>query len=126
MIEIKLLDEAGVRIVHNQNSLDYALNRLVYEAFENSQSLGICAFYIDGKKGCIELIKMYDDELMPIADGLLRSTLSLMLSRGVCEVTASDSVGLPLLCGTGFNKCEDNWELKLTESFFSSCEGHSN
>lgn len=125
MIEIKLLDEAGVRITYNQNALDYSLNRLVYEAFENSRSLGICAFYIDGKKGGIELIKMYDDGLLPIADGLLRCALSFMLSRGVSEAYANESVGLPLLRGTGFNKCEDNWELKLTESFFSGCGCHS-
>jgi hypothetical protein len=124
MIEIKLLDEAGVRIMYNKNSLNYALNRLVYEAFENSRSLGICAFYIDGKKGVIELIKMYDDGLLPIADGLLRCALSLMLSRGVSEAYANESIGLPLLRGTGFNKCKDKWKLKLTESFFSGCGGH--
>ena len=125
MIEISLLDEKSAQAAAGQMGCVGEGGMLVYEAEQGNEMLGRCVFGTAGTQGRIYGISMCGDGLLPIADGLLRSALSLMYGRGVTEVACGGGVEDVLLCRTGFARQGDGWKLLLKESFFAGCGSHT-
>jgi hypothetical protein len=123
MIEIKLLEDKDSALICNSNNVLFKKGIFVYQASENGRELGICIFGIENGDGRLYAVVMNGDEQMPIADGLIRSALSLMYQRGVIEALCSGRIAKTLLLGAGFRQSGENWLIKLKESFFAGCGG---
>ena len=123
MIEIRLIDSKATAEVCKDFGFSINGVILVYEAVDNSERLGYCVFSIKGDMGRLYQVVMCGKGLMSIADGLIRSTLSLMFRRGVTIAVCTGGVDSGLLLGIGFKQTVDEWKISLTESFFAGC-GH--
>lgn len=123
MIEINLLKEEAASELCRKYGVTGQSGLLVYCAVEGDTQLGSCIFSIDGETGRLFRVDMVDGSLYGIADGLVRSALSLMVQRGARLVTCDGGVDGRLLLGTGFTQNDGIWQREISESFFAGCSG---
>jgi hypothetical protein len=127
MIQIRLLENKKAAAACECLGLPVCGGYLVYEAMEGENAFGSCIFGITGSQGRFYRVQMNGDGLYGIADGLVRSALSLMVQRGVKEAVsdstadAAGAIDAKLLWGTGFRQCGGQWHRTLSEGFFSGC-----
>lgn len=123
MIEIRLWEAAQARPFFESAGVPPCENGLAYEAREQNGSLGTILFAPEGERGAIFSVRMSQEGLLPIADGLIRSALSLLFGRGVRQVICEGGVEPVLLRGVGFRELRRGmWSIALTERFFMGCE----
>jgi hypothetical protein len=122
MIEIRLLDYKAAAAVCADAGASFKAGMLVYEASEGGEAAGDCIFGIEAGEGRLYGVPMKGGGQLPIADGLVRSALSLMYQRGVADVVCCGAVDQGLLLGAGFRPDGEVWKARLKESFFSGCD----
>ena len=123
MIEIRISDGKNAAVALMKSGLTTNSGMLVYEAVEGSKTLGYCIFSISGGEGRIYSVSMCSEGLSAVADGLLRSALSLMCKRGAKDAVCGGGIDKALLLNTGFRHTGGQWMLSIGESFFAGCIG---
>lgn len=122
MIEIKLLEEGRAVEACADCGCVYGPRTFVYAATQGDESFGVCIFEMEGEAGRILCIRMREAGLAPIADGLLRSAMSLMVVRGVRKAECAAVIEPALLRRAGFREQGGVYSTALSETFFAGCE----
>lgn len=124
MIEIGLLSGEERALSLAELAGGFEGEAMVYAAREGGRRLGRCAFSPrgggpDGKGGMLLAVKMDGPGEAPIADGLIRSAVCLLLDRGVVSIAAAPGAADErLLRAVGFTR-DSAGSLTLNERTFA-------
>ena len=119
MIELRPLEDSS-KIKEFYEKLKFAYNEFsgVVIATERGTQIGFCLYDLDDKKMLVRKIEPISD--IPLADGILRSTLHVAAERSIMD-TYYEGIELENLCEKlDFIKSKKDKSLK-TEKLFSSC-----
>ncbi len=88
-------------------------------AKNGDENLGLCLYELDSKKITVHYIEPLND--VPLADGILRSTLHVAAERSVMNAFYEDTVPEDFLKMIGFIKNADEKSLDI-DKLFKSCQ----
>ncbi len=121
MIEIKVLeDRSKVSELLSSIGLEPSFDMGVMAAMDKDEVLAFSVFSLSGDSMTIERIVPETD--IPLADGMIRSTIHVALSRGKNEVFYGEGVSEKLLSILKFIKDADR-KLLDSDKLFQSCCG---
>ena len=121
MLEIKVLtDKQKIDELLSRVGAEPAENRGVMAAVDRDEVLSFSVFSLNADSMTIEYIVPEDD--IPLADGMLRSTIHVGLTRGKNEVFYADTVSLKLLETLRFIKDPERKLLNSDKLFQSCCD----
>lgn len=89
-------------------------------AVNGKELLGYCLFDLDDKEILIRYISPLSD--IPLADGILRSTLHIAAERGVMNAFYDDTISEDFFKKTGFIKDTNEKRLDIDKLFKSCCD----
>ncbi len=121
MLEIKVVEDAAAAAeLIKKCGKKEAENRGVMAAVDRGEVIAFSVFTLADNSMTIEHIVPETD--IPLADGIIRSTIHVALSRGKTEVYYAETVGEKLLVTLDFIKDEQKKTLD-TDKLFKSCCG---
>ena len=88
-------------------------------AVSNDEVLGFCLYELTVDK--IEILYIYPENDIALADGILRSTLHIAAQRSIMKAYYAEKVSKKFLKITDFIKNEQNRELDI-DKLFKSCQ----
>ena len=127
MIEIKLSEKEMVKIKCVQNNIEYNENVMLYSAKdsyiedETKSELGYCLFEIKGDRSQIFKVNIISQDMLFIADSVLRTTINFLLDHGIKLATYERSEYLSFLKRLGFIEQDGSFTLNICEDIFKSC-----
>ena len=121
MLEIKVLtDENKIRELLNQVGAAPSFDRGIMAAVDGEEVIAFSVFTLSADSMTVEYI--VPDSDVPLADGMLRSTIHVALSRGKNEVYYAETVSEKLLKLLKFIKDPEK-KLLDSDKLFESCCG---
>lgn len=116
MLEIKVIEDSAKKA--EILSLHSKTEGEIMAAFDRGEIIAYTIFSLSEKSATVENIVPEED--IALADGMLRSTIHVALTRGKSEVYYADTVNEKLLKTLKFIKDEDK-KLLNHEKLFESC-----
>jgi len=121
MLEIKVLtDENKIGELLDRVGTEPSFDRGVMAAVDRDEVLAFSVFSLSADSMTIEYIEPSTD--IPLADGMLRSTIHVALTRGKSEVFYAETVSKSLLETLKFIKDPEK-RLLDSDKLFQSCCG---
>jgi hypothetical protein len=127
MIEIKLSEKEEINTKCVQNNFDFYENIMLYIATdsnimnESQSELGYCLFEIKGNASKILKININSQDMIFIADGVLRTTINYLLDHNITQATYEGSEYLKLFKKLGFIEQDGLFTLDICEDVFKKC-----
>lgn len=117
---LPLKDKNRIKVLFEENSLEYDSSSGCITAESGGEELGGCLYSLDNER--IVIFKVYPENDLQLADGILRSALNAAAVRGVINAFyRGDSIGM--LCRKlNFIKNEDENRLDA-EKLYGGCRG---
>ncbi len=117
---LPLKDDNRVKALFEENSLDYDFSSGCITAECGGEELGRCLYSLDDER--IVIFKIYPEDDLPLADGILRSALNAAAVRGALNAFYCGD-GIRELCRK-LNFIKNESENRLdAEKLFGGCRG---
>ena len=114
-----LTEKNKIADVFKEKGLPYGEFSGCVTAKNGDELLGLCLYELDNKKMMVQYIEPIDD--IPLADGILRSTLHVAAERSVMNAFYADTVPEEFLRKIGFIKDAEQKSLDIDKLFKSCC-----
>ncbi len=111
-------DEESIKELFLLHNIEYTDNSLCVDCRDGEKRLGYCLFDLDDKKITVKYVEPLSD--IPLADGILRSSLHVAAKRSIMNAYYEDTVPCDFLKKTGFIKNEAEKTLNI-DKLFASC-----
>ena len=108
-------DIENIRSAFLENGLEYTESSGMVTAKSGNEILGRCLFYLD--KDFMEILKLFPEDDLLIADGVLRSTIHIACERFVMNITYSEKANSRIFKTLGFIKDETKRTLNPDKLF---------
>lgn len=116
MITLKpMTDKNAVELIYDKKGLVYNENSGCVTAECNNEVLGLCLYDLDKEKMVIRFIEPLND--IPLADGILRSTLHVAAERSIMDARYADTTDEDFFQKTGFIKNREEKSLNINKLF---------
>ncbi len=112
--------KAQIESIFNEKGIAVSEYSGCVTAKNGDEVLGFCLYELDDKKITVHYIEPLDD--IPLADGILRSTLHVAAERSVMNAFYTDTVPESFLKTIGFIKNADDKSLDIDKLFKSCCD----
>jgi hypothetical protein len=124
MIEIKMSDYEKARSICSQNDIEYNCNIMLYTAtdtnLEDVNELCYCLFEVKGVSSQILKLHIQSQDMLPIADGVLRATINCLLDHSIKKAVYKGSDFLNLFSKLGFKEQDCIYSVDISEDIFRS------
>lgn len=115
-----LEDEAKIKQTFEEKNILFKGKPGCVTAVCGDKTLGFSLYEIENGKMTVHYIEPSED--IPLADGILRSTLHIAAERGIMQAFYGPSLSKELLKKTGFIKNEEQKLLNIDKLFMSCCD----
>lgn len=113
-------DKVQIESIFNEKGIALSEFSGCVTAKNGDDVLGLCLYELDLKKITVHYIEPLND--IPLADGILRSTLHVAAERSVMNAFYADTVPEAFLKTIGFIKNADDKSLDIDKLFKSCCD----
>ena len=114
-----MTDRKEIKNVFSEKGIAFGEFSGCVTAKNGDELLGLCLYDLDAKKMTVHYIEPLND--IPLADGILRSTLHVAAERSVMNAFYSESVPEDFLKIIGFIKDANEKRLDI-DKLFKSCQ----
>ena len=114
-----LTDKNKISEIFKEKGITYGEYSGCVTALCGDELLGLCLYNLDKQKMTVLYIEPLND--IPLADGILRSTLHVAAERSVMNAFYADTVPEEFLNKIGFIKNADEKSLDIDKLFKSCC-----
>lgn len=114
-----LTDKNKIAEIFKEKGITYGEYSGCVTALCGDELLGLCLYNLDKQKMTVLYIEPLND--IPLADGILRSTLHVAAERSVMNAFYADTVPEEFLNKIGFIKNVDEKKLDIDKLFKSCC-----
>ena len=114
-----LKDREEIKNIFGSKNIEYNEFSGVVTAVCGEETLGLCLYNLTADKIIILLIEPIED--IPLADGILRSTLHVAAERSIMNAFYADTVPEKFLRTIDFIKSEQEKSLQIDKLFKSCC-----
>lgn len=113
-------DKKQIESIFNEKGIAIGEFSGCVSAKNGAEVLGLCLYELDSKKITVHYIEPLND--IPLADGILRSTLHVAAERSVMNAFYADTVPEEFLKTIGFIKNQSEKSLDIDKLFKSCCD----
>lgn len=114
-----LKDREEIKNIFGSKNIEYNEFSGVVTAVYGEETLGLCLYNLTADKIIILLIEPIGD--IPLADGILRSTLHVAAEKSIMNAFYADTVPEKFLKAIDFIKSEEEKSLQIDKLFKSCC-----
>lgn len=114
-----LKDREEIKEIFEQKNIEYTEFSGVVSAVCQDETLGMCLYNLTGDKIVILHIEPLND--IPLADGILRSTLHVAAEKSIMNAFYTDTVPEEFLKKIDFIKSDTEKTLQIDKLFKSCC-----
>ncbi len=114
-----LKNREEIKKIFEEKNIEYCEYSGVVTAVCGEETLGICLYNLSKEKMTVILIEPIDD--IPLADGILRSTLHVAAEKSIMNAFYADTVPEKFLKTIDFIKSKEEKSLQIDKLFESCC-----
>lgn len=114
-----LKDKQQIEKNFESRGFEYTETAGCLEALNGKEQIGLSLYYLENEKMTVLYIEPIAD--IPLADGILRSTLHVAAENGIMNAFYGDTLNEEFLTKIGFVKNKEEKRLDIDKLFKSSC-----
>lgn len=114
-----LKEKSEIEAIFKEYNFEFNQFSGVLTAFDGSKVIGKSLYYLDDEKMTVLFIEPLED--IPLADGILRSTLHIAAERSIMNAFYAETLPESFLKRIDFIKSESEKSLQIDKLFKSCC-----